>query len=137
MKRLFPVLALTASTACSGAERLNTTPERLSPMPAAEYISQAFDAHPLVALSEMHGNTDSRDFLAQLIRQPGFAGKVNDIVIEFGNARYQNLLDRYIAGEEVDRHSLKRLWEDTTQTSDIWSLPMYEETLADIRSSFD
>ena len=135
MKRVAPVLIVAASMACPGAPRLNTTPKSLSPMPAAEYIIQAFDRYPLVALSEMHGNTDTKDFLAHLIRQPGFAGKVNDIVIEFGNARYQDVLDRYIAGNEVDRQSLKRLWEETTQVSDIWSLPMYEEILADIRAA--
>jgi outer membrane protein OmpA-like peptidoglycan-associated protein len=106
----------------------------LHPKQAAELITQAFDRFPLVALSEMHGNVESKEFLARLIREPGFAGKVNDIVIEFGNARYQDVLDRYIAGETVAREALKPLWEDTTQVSGIWSLPLYEEILADIRA---
>jgi outer membrane protein OmpA-like peptidoglycan-associated protein len=106
----------------------------LIPVPAAQYITTAFDHYPLVALSEMHGNAESRDFLARLIREPGFAGKVNDIVIEFGNARYQDVVDRYIAGREVARDDLRGAWEDTTQVSDIWSLPMYEAMLADIRA---
>jgi outer membrane protein OmpA-like peptidoglycan-associated protein len=105
-----------------------------SPQPAAEYITRAFDRYPIVALSEMHGNADSRNLLARLIRQPGFAGKVNDIVIEFGSARYQNVVDRYIAGEVVSRDVLRGTWEETTQISGIWSLPMYEEMLADIRA---
>ncbi len=63
----------------------------------------------------------------------GFAAKVNDVVVEFGNARYQGVVDRYIAGEAVDREALRGAWEDTTQISGIWSLPMYEEMLADVR----
>lgn len=104
------------------------------PQPAAEYITRAFDRYPIVALSELHGNAESKDLLAQLIRQPGFAGKVNDLVIEFGNARYQNVIDRYIAGAAVPRDVLRATWEETTQISGIWSLPMYEEMLADIRA---
>jgi outer membrane protein OmpA-like peptidoglycan-associated protein len=108
--------------------------DALHPKPAAEFITQAFDRFPLVALSELHGNVDTKEFLARLIRTPGFAGTVNDIAIEFGNARYQDVLDRYIAGETVTREALKPLWEDTTQVSGIWSLPLYEEILADIRA---
>jgi outer membrane protein OmpA-like peptidoglycan-associated protein len=106
----------------------------LTPRPAAEYITEAFDRYPLVALSEMHGNAESKDFFSRLIRHPGFAGKVDDIVIEFGNARYQDVVDRYIAGEAVDREALRGAWEDTTQISGIWSLPMYEEMLTDVRA---
>ena len=105
-----------------------------SPQPAADYITRAFDRYPIVALSEMHGNANSKELLARLIRQPGIAGKVNDIVIEFGSARYQNVVDRYIAGEAVPRDVLRGTWEETTQISGIWSLPMYEEMLADIRA---
>jgi hypothetical protein len=91
-------------------------------------LSVSGDRYPLVALSEVHGNRDTKDFLARLIRHPGFAGRVNDIAIAFGNARYQAIVDRYIAGEPVDRESLRGTWKDTAQISDIWSLPMYEES---------
>jgi len=120
---------LGCSTPASSREALE-----LSPQPAARFIVQAFDSYPLVALSEMHGNTESQAFLASLIREPGFSGRVNDIVVEFGNARYQTIVDRYIAGESVDRDELRGTWENTTQVSGIWLLPMYEAILGDIRS---
>ena len=119
---------------CSFPLRSENFDREPSPQPAAEYITRAFDRYPIVALSEMHGNIESRNLLAQLIRHDGFAGKVNDIVIEFGNARYQSVVDRYIAGGAVERDVLRGTWEETTQTSGIWSLPMYEEMLADIRA---
>jgi outer membrane protein OmpA-like peptidoglycan-associated protein len=108
--------------------------DHLAPRPAVEYVVEAFERYPLVALSEMHGNAESKDFLARLIRHPAFADRVDDIVIEFGNARYQDVVDRYIAGETIERDTLKQVWEETTQTSGIWSLPMYEEILADVRA---
>lgn len=128
------LLALVCTIGCTASRQINGRDRELSPQLAAEYITKAFDHYPLVALSEMHGNTDSKDFLARLVRQPGFAGTVNDIVVEFGNARYQRVVDRYIAGDAVERDALRGTWEDTTQISDIWSLPMYEEMLADIRA---
>jgi flagellar motor protein MotB len=131
------LVVLIAAGACRAGASVpqgGAADDRLVPRPAVEFIVEAFDRNPLVALSELHGNVESRDFLALLIRHPAFAGKVDDIVIEFGNARYQDVVDRYIAGEVVDRDALKPVWEDTTQTSGIWSLPMYEGILADIRA---
>ena len=37
-------------------------------------------------------------------------------------------------GEAVTRDELRHVWEDTTQISGVWSLPMYEQMLADVRS---
>ena len=110
-------------------------PAPVSPQPAAQYITAAFDMHPLVAFSEPgHGASGTKEFLASLIRYPGFAGTVNDIVIECGNARYQAIADRYFAGKAVGRDELRQIWENTTVVSGIWQLPMYEEILADIRT---
>ena len=106
----------------------------LEPEPALDYIARAFDRYPVVALSELHGNRESAAFLAMLIRHEGFSRSVNDIVIEFGNAAYQEVVDRYISGAPVGRDELRGTWENTTQISGIWSLPMYEGILADIRS---
>ncbi len=57
---------------------------------------------PLVAFSEpRHGAGGTKEFLAVLIREPGFAGTVQDVVIECGNARYQDVVDRYMAGQPM------------------------------------
>ncbi len=106
-----------------------------SPQPAAQYITAAFDTHPLAAFSEPgHGASGTKEFLASLIRYPGFAGTVNDIVIECGNARYQTVADRYFAGEAIARDEVRQIWENTTVVSGIWQLPIYEQILADIRA---
>src|SRR5258708_1513088 len=106
----------------------------LKPEPALNYIAEAFDRYPVVALSEHHGNRESAAFLAMLIRHEGFSGRVNDIVVEFGNAAYQPVVDRYISGAPVGRGELRGTWENTTQISGIWLLPVYEGILADIRT---
>ena len=114
----------------------SATPDRalkLEPEPALDYIAEGFDRYPVVALSELHGNRESAAFLAMLIRDDEFSRKVNDIVIEFGNAAYQPVVDRYISGAPVGRDELRGAWENTTQISGIWLLPMYEGILADIR----
>jgi outer membrane protein OmpA-like peptidoglycan-associated protein len=101
--------------------------------PAVEYIVQAFDRYPLVAVSEMHGSHETMEFVGALIRHPGFSGRVTDIVVEFGNARYQRTMDRYLEGEDVGRQELKQVWENTTQISGVWSAPIYENFFADVR----
>jgi outer membrane protein OmpA-like peptidoglycan-associated protein len=112
----------------------NPTGNEPSPKPAYEYVVRAFDRYPLVALSEWHGARETMYFVKKLIRTDAFAGRVNDIVVEFGNARYQQLMDRYIAGEDVARDALKQVWENTTQVSGVWSSPIYEEFFADVRA---
>ena len=125
------IVSLTA-VACATAR---IPPPTLPDAAAADYITAAFQTHPLVAFSEPgHGASGTREFLAALIRHPGFAGVVNDIVIECGNARYQRIADRYFSGGAVERDELKQIWEETTIVSGVWQLPMYEAVLADIRA---
>ena len=64
-------------------------------------ILDAFQSHALVAMTDAHGNEQNHAFRLALIRDPRFAGVVNDIVLELGNALYQNSADRYVSGEEV------------------------------------
>jgi outer membrane protein OmpA-like peptidoglycan-associated protein len=44
------------------------------------------------------------------------------------------LADRYVFGEPVPREELKQIWEDTTIVSGVWTAPMYEGMLADVRA---
>jgi outer membrane protein OmpA-like peptidoglycan-associated protein len=132
------VLALTiALVGVSGARRdaeLGEVGElRLSP--AADHVVEAFERFPLVAFSEPgHGAGGTREFIRALLHHNGFAGTVDDIVVEFGNARYQHLADRYVAGQAVHRDELKQIWENTTVVTGIWTAPVYEGILDDVRA---
>jgi len=84
------------------------------PLEPRQALLQVFDRFPLVAISKAHGMKEEADFIASLIRDPEFAKKVNDIVLEAGNARYQEILDRYIAGYAVSIQKLRIVWREHT-----------------------
>jgi hypothetical protein len=104
------------------------------PGKAVEGIIEAFDRFPIVALGELHWSLDEHEFITALVKNPAFASKVNDIVVEFGNAKYQTIMDRYIAGETVARAELQQVWRNTTQTSMAWDVPIYEQFFATVRA---
>ena len=64
-------------------------------------VLAAFDAADVVALHDRHRQKGDSDLRIALVRDPMFPKRVRDIVVEFGNSRYQAILDRYIAGEDV------------------------------------
>src|SRR5215831_10080699 len=71
------------------------TPPSARPVEPIAAIMEAFRDHDVVALGnvEFRGNKQSHAFQLSLIRDPRFAAKVNDIAVEFGNARDQELMD--------------------------------------------
>jgi hypothetical protein len=97
-------------------------------------IVDAFKTHPLVALGDNHGNVQAHEFRLALIRDGRLAGVLDDIVVEFGNARYQDLMDRFIRGEDVADVDLRRVWQDTTQIEEAWDLPIYEDFFRAVRT---
>lgn len=97
-------------------------------------ILDAFGSHQIVALGEgLHGNTQSHAFRLALIRDPRFAAGVNDIVVEFGSARHQAVMDRFIRGEDVPHAELRKAWQDTTAPNPLWDSPIYEEFFRAVR----
>jgi len=104
------------------------------PAKAVEGLLEVFDRFPLVALGEAHQSQTEHEYIAALIKHPAFATKVNDIVVEFGNALYQPIMDRYIAGETVARTDLRKVWRNTTQPTMILDAPIYERFFGAVRA---
>ena len=100
---------------------------------AVESVIAAFDHANLVALGERHWAREDAQFRLEVIRNPAFTQKANDIVIECGNPLYQRILDRFIDGESVSDAELQRVWRDTTQPG-AWDSPVYEEFLHAVRA---
>jgi hypothetical protein len=98
-------------------------------------VLEAFDNHKIVALAEAHKLQEEHDFIVSLIQHPAFPSKVNDIVVEFGNALYQDILDRYIAGENVPMGEVRQVWR-TTGFSPLapWDAPVYERFFVTVRA---
>jgi hypothetical protein len=126
MAKIVPVLFLISV--------VYAAPKSARPANPTTTILNAFRTHPLVALSEgQHWNEQGHEFRMALIRDPRLSSVVNDIVLESGDARYQDVIDRFIAGEEVPYDELRHVWEDTTMTNTVWDVPIYEEFYRTVR----
>lgn len=95
-------------------------------------IIGACRSHQVVALGEAHDNEQEQAVRLALIRDPRFPDVVNDIVVEFGNARYQELMDRFVRGGDVPEPTLRQVWQNTTQHA-VWDSPIYEEFFRAVR----
>jgi hypothetical protein len=84
---------------------------------AADGIFKAFQTHPLVGIREAHGMAQQLDFYSALLRDPRFARDVGNVVMEMGDAAYQDTVDRYVNGENVPYAELRRVWADTFGSS--------------------
>jgi hypothetical protein len=100
----------------SDIPRPNPTGSNPKPEDATTAILAAFEKYEVVGMSAAHGNKDLDDFILDLIRNPAFPSKVNDVAVECGNSLYQPVLDRYIAGDEVPLSDVRLVWRNSTQT---------------------
>ena len=88
-------------------------PLRTPPMEdAASAMIQLFQTHDIVMFGEVHNSEQEYEWLCKLVKTPGFADHVNDIVVEFGNALYQKTADRYVAGEDVPFEEVQEAWRN-------------------------
>ena len=102
-------------------------------MPAVDAVFGAFADHQVVAVGEIHGSREVHAFLQAVLADPRLVGIVNDVAVEFGSARHQATIDRYVQGETVPEAELELVWTDTTQRSGVWNSPLYREIFATVR----
>jgi hypothetical protein len=105
---MFTVVLAVAFTA--GAQTQN--PPAPTVRPAIDGMLAAFEKYPLVGLGDNHGMAQQQDFFVTLIRHPRFAKEVGNVVVEFGTATHQDILDRYINGGDVTFAELRSVWSD-------------------------
>lgn len=84
------------------AQRAISTEPR--PQPAVAAIIDTLEAYRLVAIGEAHRSQQLHDFIVTLLQDPRFLPGGGDVVVEFGNAPYQGVIDRYTSGEPVIVH---------------------------------
>jgi hypothetical protein len=82
---------------------------------AEEDIINLFEKKDIVALGLSHSQQDEADFVLRLVQNSSFPQAVHNIVIETGNALYQDILDKYIAGKNISFDQIKQVWQNTTQ----------------------
>ena len=111
----------------------SATAQAPAPVEPIAAVLEAFKTHSLVAMSDAHGNRQSHAFRLALIRDPRFPNVVNDIVLELGNALYQDVADRYVRGEEVPHIERRKIWENTVVQTGGNNYLMIEELLRAVR----
>jgi hypothetical protein len=110
-------------------------PRPATPVNAVDAVMDAFRSHAIVALGEgKHGNEQGYRFRLSLVHDPRFPQVVNDIVVESGNALYQDVMDRFVRGEDVPDDVLRRVWRNTTQPHQVWDRAIYEEFFRAVRA---
>ena len=101
--------------------------------PGVAAVAEAFADYHLVALGEAHRNQQIHDFIVMLVRDRRLLPSGGDIVVEFGNARYQAVMDRYIAGDPVATVDVEQVWRDAMNIL-VWDAPVYARFFATVRS---
>ncbi len=96
-------------------------------------IADILKRRPLVGLGEIHWCPDVMSAITTLVESSALEGTFNDIVVEFGSARHQAWLDRYISGEDMDEAGLAAVWQDTLNFL-LWSPPVYADFFRRIRA---
>ena len=111
----FRVLAALLCSAFASVAQGQTDPP---PAPKAlEPVTALIDAlrtHDIVTITDPHGNEQVQALLLSVIRDARFSMVAQDIVLESASARYQDVLDRYVRGDEVPERSIRRVWEEHT-----------------------
>lgn len=108
------LVALLQLTQLSLVVAQSATARSATPVDPIAAILDAFGTHEIVAVTDPHGNVQVQAFLLSLVRDPRFSAAVNDIVIETASARYQDAIDRFVRGDDVERNVLRKAWEDHT-----------------------
>jgi hypothetical protein len=130
-------VAAQVRNAVDGAvETLSQSNEAAEPQvqSAIDGVLQAFDSYPVVAIGDEHGVEQLGEFYQALLRSPEFAKKVDALVLEYGNARYQELVDRYVNGEDVPYAELQKVWSDAVGKQPGPTEVMYPQLFAAVRA---
>jgi hypothetical protein len=104
--------------------------QRAVPVEPVAAMVDALRTHQVVAVTAGHGQARGYAFGQLLIHDPRLMTVINDIVIEEGSARYQEVADRYLRGDAVPIASLRQIWRETTQPGPGLDRPWEEFFLA-------
>jgi hypothetical protein len=79
---------------------------------AVDGVLDLFQHKSVVALGDFHGMAQEEAFYSALIRDPRFAEQVGNVVVEFGGKSAQNVIDRFVNGEDVPFTELRHIWTE-------------------------
>ena len=101
--------------------------------------SQIEQGKRLIAFGETHQHKSLHALLERTLTSKHIQEDIDVIIVEFGNSFYQDLLDRYINGENVSIDAIRVVWRNTLiSPNTVWDSPVYErffKTIRDINKS--
>lgn len=107
----------------------------LKPRDAFQGIFEAMKQFPLVALCERHQLQEEHDFLTAMLFRPDLPAGLTDVVVEFGNAQYQDIADSYILKcKPVANARLEKIWRYTIGGGVVWDAPVYAQFFRTVRA---
>ena len=130
---LSTVLLILALAPRAGGQAQESPRPPAMPVEPIAAILDAFEQHRVVAIGDPHGNEQAHAFRLALIRDPRFAATVDDIVVEWGNALYQDVMDGFVRGDEVSDAELRNVWRNTTQPGQGNDRPITEAFFRTVR----
>jgi hypothetical protein len=128
---------LTTASQIGAVSQVDPQPPAGDPQPRDAFrgILDALDKFPLVAIGERHLLQEWHDFVTALFFNPDLPAKINDVVVEFGNAQYQALADRFILeNEPVANADLEQIWRHTIGGGVLWDAPVYGQFFRTVRA---
>ena len=130
--RLLSVMVFIVSLTMGVPAQPQIQPGNLIPQNPVDAILQALDAHDIVGFGESHISENEHRVIQSLLQDPRFPTKVNDLIVEFGNSRYQSIVDRYVSGEKVSESELRIVWRNALFFM-VWDRPVYERVFKTVR----
>ncbi|QJR80951.1 hypothetical protein CA267_009255 [Alteromonas pelagimontana] len=104
-----------------------------SAQPAPPAVADDLPEHQLLVIGDVHGSAMPMELLLRLIEDEANARKYDDIVVEFGNQKYQSLADDYLLhGKSIDLATLRPIWRDTLYFM-AWQYAQYENLFLRLR----
>ncbi|GAB3481902.1 hypothetical protein [Marinomonas epiphytica] len=101
--------------------------------PAYDALIEKASQHQLVAIGDAHFHDELMSFVTSLVIRKSFHEQIQHIIVEFGNSRYQSLLDDYLLGKPVSDQDIKQVWQDALYFT-AWAPKVYSDFFKQIRS---
>jgi hypothetical protein len=106
----------------------------LQPLDAIETLLQIMEYYPLVALAEIPRLQEFYEYLMALLYHLYLPERITDIVVEFGNARYQEIADRFILMDQpISGSDLQLIWQ-TARGNTQWNPQVCEQFFYAVRA---
>jgi hypothetical protein len=101
-----------------------------------DYIIDAYKNCNIIGIGEGdHHLENSHHFFQRIFDNKKIQETVDIVIVEFANAKQQDILDKYIFGEEIDLNELRKIWRESTQSINRFGeATIYFELLLKIRN---